>query len=259
MESADKILAPLAENDEKITEISQRHEQLKATLDDGEEHVRDLFAEWKAAQKQLDDCGSDGLAAHLREQRQSLIEEIAARARHFAEISAGLMLVERALRKYRENHRSSLLENASQAFAEITGGAFAGLESIYDGKREILVGTRADGSSLSAAKMSKGTRFQLYLALRVAGHAEYGADRSPLPFFADDILETFDDRRSLAALGLLHAMSQRGQIIYLTHHRHICELALEASEGMARIHQLASHAAGASPATKPEEKERIFG
>jgi len=49
--------------------------------------------------------------------------------------------------------------------------------------------------------MSKGTRFQLYLALRVAGYHEFASSRRPVPFIADDIMETFDDFRAEEAFG----------------------------------------------------------
>jgi len=44
--------------------------------------------------------------------------------------------------------------------------------------------------------MSKGTQFQLYLALRLADYEEFAAARPSVPFIADDITETFDELRS---------------------------------------------------------------
>lgn len=38
-------------------------------------------------------------------------------------------------------------------------------------------------------------------------------------------METFDDTRSGAAFALLSQMSTTGQVIYLTHHRHLCDIA----------------------------------
>ena len=38
-------------------------------------------------------------------------------------------------------------------------------------------------------------------------------------------IETFDDGRATAAFTLLGQMSHHGQVIYLTHHRHLCEIA----------------------------------
>ena len=76
--------------------------------------------------------------------------------------------------------------------------------------------------------MSTGTQGQLYLALRIAGHAAFVAEHGPLPFVTDDIHETFDDARAKAAFELAAAMGERGQTILFTHHRHLVDLALSA-------------------------------
>ena len=71
----------------------------------------------------------------------------------------------------------------------------------------------------------------------MAGYHEFARIRPPVPFIADDIMETFDDLRAEEALGLLANMGKVGQVIYLTHHRHLCEIARRTCPGV-RIHQL---------------------
>jgi len=82
----------------------------------------------------------------------------------------------------------------------------------------------ATGSSKQASALSKGTRFQLYLALRVAGYQELVSRRQSVPFIADDILETFDDFRAEETLKVFSQMANSGQVIYLTHHKHLCDI-----------------------------------
>ena len=65
--------------------------------------------------------------------------------------------------------------------------------------------------------MSKGTRYQLYLALHIAGYHEFAERHETLPFVADGIMETFDDDRSAEASQLLCGIAEKGQVIYLTH------------------------------------------
>ena len=52
-----------------------------------------------------------------------------------------------------------------------------------------------------------------------------------MPFIADDIMETFDDARAAEAFALLGEMSRSGQVIYLTHHQHLCEIAVATCPG----------------------------
>jgi uncharacterized protein YhaN len=132
-----------------------------------------------------------------------------------------------------------MLARASDAFAQLSRGAYAGLAAQPDGSTEVLVALPQGGGAKLATDLSKGTRFQLYLALRIAGYHELARSRPPVPFIADDIMETFDDDRAAQAFALLGDMARTGQVIYLTHHRHLCDIALAACPG-ARIIDLAS-------------------
>ena len=130
-----------------------------------------------------------------------------------------------------------MMAQASEAFRTISRGAYTGLSTQPDKESEVLIGLTAGGGSKVAPEMSKGARFQLYLALRVAGYYEFTQSREPVPFIADDILETFDDFRAEEAFRLFGEMASVGQVIYLTHHRHLCQIAKEVCPGVT-VHEL---------------------
>lgn len=190
------------------------------------------------AGRALAEIGADDGALRLAEARQGALTRLADRAEEAARLHLGALAARRALGRYRDRHRSEMLAHTAEAFRAITNGAFGDLSTRPDGAAERLVALRADGSSIGADAMSKGTRFQLYLALRVAGHRRFAEIAAPPPFFADDILETFDDRRAAAALGLLGEIGQRGQAICLTHHAHLCAIAREVYGEAVRIHEI---------------------
>ncbi|OYW24681.1 MAG: hypothetical protein B7Z49_02610, partial [Hydrogenophilales bacterium 12-63-5] len=80
---------------------------------------------------------------------------------------------------------------------------------------------------------------QLFLALRLAaieGHLDQG---EPLPVIVDDILIQFDDEAAAATFKVLADLAQRTQVLFLTHHVHLLEVA-EAAIGAAafRTHRL---------------------
>ena len=74
-----------------------------------------------------------------------------------------------------------MLARASEAFATISQGAYTGLAAQPEKEGEILIALAAGGGSKQAVERSKGTVFQLYLALRVAGYYEFVASRQPVP------------------------------------------------------------------------------
>jgi len=86
--------------------------------------------------------------------------------------------------------------------------------------------------------MSKGTRFQLDLSLRAAAYEQMVSQGVKLPFFCDDVFETFDDDRTRAACRLMERIGRSGQATYLTHHRHVVEIAQDVCDARPVIHTL---------------------
>ena len=195
------------------------------------------FAALSETQRQLDAVGGDDAVLRLAERRETLLLEIAEGARDHLARKLGLIAVEHGLRRYRDQHRSAMIEAASQAFRTMTRGAYIGLATQPDGAREVLVALAAGGGSKRAGDLSKGTRFQLYLSLRVAAYHERAALGPVPPFIADDIMETFDDDRAAEAFEVLAGMAGVGQVIYLTHHQHLCDIARRVCPQV-RLHDL---------------------
>lgn len=183
------------------------------------------------AKRRIEAVGGDDALARIAADRANLLLETRERAQAHLASRFGLLAFEAGLRRYRDQHRSAMLARASDAFSQLSRGAYSGLAAQPDGAQEVLVALPAEGGAKLAVDLSKGTRFQLYLALRIAGYHELAQSRPTVPFIADDIMETFDDDRSSAAFVLLEEMSRVGQVIYLTHHRHLCDIARTACPG----------------------------
>ncbi len=211
--------------------------ELKARFEDQDQRSRDLYAALCKALDRIDAIGGDDAVARIEERRRTILLEIEEGALRYLKLCAGIAAAEQALWVYRDLHRSSMMAHASRAFGTISRGAYKGLTTQPGKESEILVAIGAEGGSKVASELSKGTRFQLYLALRVAGYHEFALSRRPVPFIADDIMETFDDFRAEEAFRLFADMANVGQVIYFTHHQHICEIAGRICPG-AKIHHL---------------------
>ena len=187
--------------------------------------LRSHHASRVTAQAALDTVGGDDAVARMETKRRALLLDIEDQARRFIKLKGGIAAAELALAAYRDRHRSALLAKASAAFATISRGAYTGLAAQPTDKGEVLIAKAREGGTKQAGDLSKGTRFQLYLALRAAGYHEFAATRRAVPFVADDIMETFDDFRAEEAFRLFAGMAEVGQVIYLTHHRHLIDIA----------------------------------
>ena len=177
------------------------------------------------ATDKLDAIGGDSAVARIDADRRTVLLEIEEKAVRYIELKLGVMSAASALQVYRERHRSGMMSEASDAFALITRSQYTGLTTQPVKGGEILIAVQRDGQSKVADALSKGARFQLYLALRLAGYYEFAKLRSTVPFIADDIMETFDHLRSEEVFRLFGEMASVGQVIYLTHHQHLCDIA----------------------------------
>ena len=236
LESLDDALTSLASTD--LADLQQDQAELAVRLEDLDGRAKDLFAEKARATDRLAAIGGDDVAARLDASRRTLLLEIEDLALRYLRLRSGSLVAEHGIRAYRDKHRSAMMNRASEAFRLITRDEYTGLATRPDRDREALIGLSRLGGSKLAVEMSKGTQFQLYLALRLAGYEEFAAARPSVPFIADDIMETFDEPRSEEVFRLFGQMAQVGQVIYLTHHRHLCEIAAEVVPE-ARIHEIA--------------------
>ena len=214
------------------TILTAQRDALTAQLQVLTEVVSAAFVTVSEARRRIAAVGGDDAVARLDESRRTILLELEDLAQTHLRRRLGLMAMDVALKRWRDAHRGAMMARASQAFATITRGDYTGFATQTDKDRETLVALPRAGGSLLAAEMSKGTRAQLYLALRIAGYDVLAAHRPPVPFIADDILETFDDDRSAETFTLLGQMAGQGQVIYLTHHAHLCDIAARVCPGV---------------------------
>ena len=212
---------------------------LKARAPHDDQTHAETHSAHREAAKRLEAVGGDDAVARLEEKRRTILEAVNDGARRYLTLRAGIAAAEEGLRLFRDRHRGAMMDRASEAFRLISRGAYRALTTAPNGQSETLIALGADGGSKEAAQLSKGARFQLYLALRVAGYHELAKTRAPAPFVADDIMETFDHFRAEEALRLFADMGRVGQVIYFTHHQHLAELA-KAVCPEARVHELAA-------------------
>jgi uncharacterized protein YhaN len=135
-------------------------------------------------------------------------------------------VLEREVERYREQHQGPVLKRASALFPRLTLGRYRGLRVGVEERQ--IVALREDGKEVTVDGLSEGTRYQLYLALRIASLERYLERNPALPLVLDDILIHFDDERAGAALAVLGELSERIQILFFTHHARDLTLAAAA-------------------------------
>lgn len=203
----------LRELEEELTRVDDEHQDLSA-------QIRDLdagllrYADTDAADRAQ---ALSVQAAEIREQ-----------ALRYARLRLSKVVLQREVERYREANQGPVLRRASALFPRLTLGSFRGLR--VGAEERQIVALREDGKEVSVDGLSEGTRYQLYLALRIATLERYLERNPPLPLVLDDILIHFDDERARAALAVLGELADRVQVLFFTHHARDLTLAESAIE-----------------------------
>jgi uncharacterized protein YhaN len=172
------------------------------------------------------ETGENALTAE--ESRQSAIASVTRISADALLYHAAACLLQAGLERLRGAGDEGLPWRIGSVFARITGGAYSGVLADEDDKgTPYLIAIEADGTTTKRVhQLSEGTRDQLFLALRLVMLEDYATKAPALPFIADDLLQTFDDYgRTANALTALADLSQHVQVILLSHHRHLIEVA----------------------------------
>ena len=209
----DQVQADLYRLDDEILQLENERGEIAETIG--------------SLRNELQRMDGSGEAARTQEEAEQLVAAIRSDAEQYVRLRMASVILRRSIERFREASQGPVLNRASELFAELTLGSFAGLRADYDEKgKAVLVGIRDQNKqTVHVENMSDGTCDQMYLAIRLALLESSIHNRNSLPFIVDDILIMFDDARAVAALKVLATLSQKTQVIFFTHHEHLLELA----------------------------------
>ncbi len=190
-------------------------------------HARDEVVQtMRVEELKLQEMAGGDRAAQLNQEAECLVAEIGDQIRQVAVLRVSELILRNGMERHREQNQGPILTRGRELFRDLTAGRFVDLVADLEDRKPVLYGIRAESQErVEVTAMSEGTQDQLFLALRLAS-VEHWLDRhDPVPFIVDDVLMTFDDARSVAALQVLTRLAARTQVIYFTHHQHLVDLA----------------------------------
>lgn len=219
-------------------------DKIQRLLDDAETAVAAVQAQRDGINEQLggvtervsylEGDGELGELLLAREQsRSSLVTAVNA----WAEYTTAATLFDGAKKLYEEQRQPEVLRLASGYFSTMTRGAYVRVLAPL-GEHDLQVEEPTSGKRKGPEALSRGTKEQLYLAMRLALATVYADQLVALPLVADDILVNFDDERAAATAALLGDYAAKGtQVLAFTCHRRLAEVFATQAPG-ARVIEL---------------------
>ena len=195
--------------------------QCEALLEEIDGQRSELDTERGAIRTTLDGLAGEEDSSRLRLERHRLAEELQGHARDWAVRTIAESLIRQAQSKFEKERQPDVIRHAERFFLDVTDGAYQGVYSPL-GSSEINVRDAA-GNIKTPQQLSRGTREQLFLALRFGLILEMGQHSERLPVIVDEALVNFDPTRGTRAAGSFIELSETNQVLVFTCHPQIVD------------------------------------
>jgi len=213
----------LLEDTPAADELLARREQIRGELERVEAERARRYEQRGRLAEQMEALAADRSAADKQLELSRIEQHIAQAARRWQVLALGSRIFDDLKRHYQKHRQPETLLEASNYLARLTEGRYLRVWTPLD--RDVLLVDTADGESRPVEALSRGTREQLFLGLRLAVAACYARRGMPLPLVLDDVLVNFDAQRAKAAAGVLRQFAQSGrQVLLFTCHEHLMKM-----------------------------------
>ncbi len=165
-------------------------------------------------------AGEEG-SSGLRIRRNVLMEQLRGDAGEWSRLTIAGVVLDKTQKKFEQERQPSVIRHAEEFFSNVTGQRYARLYAPV-GEQAITV-THASGRDRRPSELSRGTREQLYLALRFGLIREFGEHAERLPVIVDEALVNFDTERASLAAESFAKLSETNQVLVFTCHGTIAD------------------------------------
>ena len=197
----------------RLDEESARLSELYVEVDG---HRNALREERGGIDTELAQLTSEEESSALRIRRGTLEEQLREHAREWSRLTIAEALLEKTRQKFEQERQPSVIRHAQDFFSGVTGQRYQRLYAPI-GEQAITV-TDATGGSKQPSELSRGTREQLYLALRFGLIREFGEHAERLPVVVDEALVNFDPDRARLAAESFAQLAETNQVLVFTCH-----------------------------------------
>jgi uncharacterized protein YhaN len=135
----------------------------------------------------------------------------------WATSQVALLALKKAISKYENTRQPEVIRAATDVFSIVTDHAYSAIIKPADINDLKILDRFGKGKFVS--ELSRGSREQLYFAMRLGLIKVYESKSEPMPMVMDDILVNFDDERGPLAMKALVEFSKSRQVIVFTCHK----------------------------------------
>ncbi len=213
-DTRDEFLRRLAATN--IDEVRLARAELEQKIHQVQEEITSTAGEMGALDTRLEALASTDDLILQETELETLKQQLQDAYREWLTARLALKVIDAAVSRYEEERQPAVIRFAQTAFATMTGGRYERLLKPLEGNELHLHDT--NGERKTVGELSRGTREQLYLAMRLGLIEQYEQNAEPLPVIMDDLIVNFDDARGPLAVETLAEFARNRQVIVMTCH-----------------------------------------
>jgi uncharacterized protein YhaN len=241
---------------EVVAALESQWERAAADLEGCQKRLKE-FAGQRGELKREQALLAEDRSLAERQLDLSIVEQQLASARdRWREHAAMSRVLERIRADYEQHRQPETLSEASRYMAKLTNNQYRRIWTPL--AQDVLLVDNAEGQSLPVDVLSRGTREQLFLSVRLALVATFARRGINLPMVLDDVFVNFDVGRQQRAAEVLSEFAAAGhQLLFFTCHEHIWHMLQALDADCRRIPTRRGAPEPALPAPKPVIETRV--
>ena len=202
---------------------ARRIQELREALQNIEQDLHDAHEEIGGMKLEISQLRNDRLSSGMRFERELVATRLRQAAQEWLGMEWAAASVEQLRGRFEKSCQPKILAATSEYLERMSCGKY---ENVWTplGKKRLCVDDY-QGQTWSIEQLSRGTREQLFLAVRFAMVRQFAEEGVELPLVLDDILVNFDHIRTEATVDELIDYAGKGQqVLMFTCHQHLAEL-----------------------------------
>jgi uncharacterized protein YhaN len=198
-------------------------ETLRLEMADLERDLERAFEHLGGVKNEIELLENDKQATRLRFEQRQVEDKLRNLAHEWAACESASKTIDEIRRDFERTHQPRALAEAATFFSRMTLGKYRRVWTPLGERR--LIAEDSLGRSFPVQSLSRGTREQLLLAVRLAVVRDLLGQGISLPMILDDVIANFDEERACATVDLLLELAGQGQqVLFFTCHKHLAQL-----------------------------------
>jgi len=158
----------------------------------------------------------------LQNKREVLLVQYEDAVKKWISYRMAIEVLNESKKRYEKDKQPEVIRHTKKYFQSITNNAYRDLRISLSERRVEVIDDA--GKSKTVEELSRGTREQLLLALRMGLIEEYETTVEPLPLALDDVMVNFDNPRAERLAEVLTDFAKDRQVLLFTCHQHSSDL-----------------------------------